>query len=303
MRAGVRVAYVKKSQSAMEYLMTYGWAILVISIVLASLWQLGVFNSAAQSPREQPGACRVMRNQAVGGGVQTALMGACGNLLPQFVAQFDGASSYISTGMNNFPTGSSPDSGFAWVDITYPGVSGVGKLYAVQLFGGASGLPDQYFWLGIGYVTTYTPVFSEDGFVHTCSGQVIAYNTWHQIGWTYDGSTTLNLYVDGVVTQCTITQANLPPISSDISYIGGYPGNYNFNGLVSNVQLYNSTLSAGEVKALYNEGIGGAPLPLPSLVGWWPLNGNPNDYSGNKNSGTPYNVKMNSTWASGYIVP
>ncbi len=34
-----------KAQSAMEYLMTYGWAILIIAVVLASLFSLGVFNS------------------------------------------------------------------------------------------------------------------------------------------------------------------------------------------------------------------------------------------------------------------
>ncbi|MCX6777790.1 MAG: hypothetical protein NT157_02800, partial [Candidatus Micrarchaeota archaeon] len=34
----------RKGQAAMEYLMTYGWAILVIVIVLAALLYLGVFN-------------------------------------------------------------------------------------------------------------------------------------------------------------------------------------------------------------------------------------------------------------------
>ncbi|MCX6715465.1 MAG: hypothetical protein NT077_00415 [Candidatus Taylorbacteria bacterium] len=33
-----------KGQGAMEYLMTYGWAILVVMIVGVVLWQLGVFN-------------------------------------------------------------------------------------------------------------------------------------------------------------------------------------------------------------------------------------------------------------------
>ncbi len=36
-----------KAQSAMEYLMTYGWAILIISVVLASLFSLGVFNAGS----------------------------------------------------------------------------------------------------------------------------------------------------------------------------------------------------------------------------------------------------------------
>ncbi len=36
-----------KAQSAMEYLMTYGWAILIIAVVLGALFSLGVFNGAS----------------------------------------------------------------------------------------------------------------------------------------------------------------------------------------------------------------------------------------------------------------
>ena len=35
-----------KGQSAMEYLMTYGWAILIIAVVLSALLALGIFNSS-----------------------------------------------------------------------------------------------------------------------------------------------------------------------------------------------------------------------------------------------------------------
>ncbi len=35
-----------KAQSAMEYLMTYGWAILIIAVVLGALFSLGVFSSS-----------------------------------------------------------------------------------------------------------------------------------------------------------------------------------------------------------------------------------------------------------------
>ncbi|MEM3781909.1 MAG: hypothetical protein QXT43_03045, partial [Candidatus Micrarchaeaceae archaeon] len=47
-------------------------------------------------------------------------------------------------------------------------------------------------------------------------------------------------------------------------------------------------------------GIGGAPINLQNLVGWWPLNGNANDYSGNGNNGVPSNVVFVSNWYSGY---
>ncbi len=35
-----------RSQSAMEYLMTYGWAILIVAVVLGALYSLGIFNGA-----------------------------------------------------------------------------------------------------------------------------------------------------------------------------------------------------------------------------------------------------------------
>ena len=34
----------KKGQSAMEYLMTYGWAIIVVTIAVIVIWQLGIFS-------------------------------------------------------------------------------------------------------------------------------------------------------------------------------------------------------------------------------------------------------------------
>ncbi len=38
----------RKAQSAMEYLMTYGWAILIIAVVLGALFSLGVFSGKGQ---------------------------------------------------------------------------------------------------------------------------------------------------------------------------------------------------------------------------------------------------------------
>jgi len=38
-----------RAQSAMEYLMTYGWAILIIAVVLGALFALGVFNQSGLS--------------------------------------------------------------------------------------------------------------------------------------------------------------------------------------------------------------------------------------------------------------
>jgi hypothetical protein len=45
----------KKAQSAMEYLMTYGWAILIVIIVAAALYALGIFNPATYTGRVPTG--------------------------------------------------------------------------------------------------------------------------------------------------------------------------------------------------------------------------------------------------------
>ncbi|MGC8622958.1 MAG: hypothetical protein ACP5UC_03285, partial [Candidatus Micrarchaeia archaeon] len=76
-----------------------------------------------------------------------------------------------------------------------------------------------------------------------------------------------------------------------------------FAGSIANMQIYNTSLSANEIQALYQEGIGGAPINLQNLVAWYPLNGNANDYSGNGNNGVPNGVNFVSNWYSGYTPP
>jgi hypothetical protein len=39
-----------KGQGALEYMMTYGWAILIMGVVAVVLWQMGVFNPATTPP-------------------------------------------------------------------------------------------------------------------------------------------------------------------------------------------------------------------------------------------------------------
>jgi hypothetical protein len=56
-------------------------------------------------------------------------------------------------------------------------------------------------------------------------------------------------------------------------------------GDTADLQIYNSTLSPGEIQGTYQEGLGGPPVTLSRLIGWWPLNGNTNDYSGNDQNG------------------
>lgn len=49
----------KKAQGAMEYLMTYGWAILVVMIVGVVLWQLGIFGGGPGAVNTASGFAKI----------------------------------------------------------------------------------------------------------------------------------------------------------------------------------------------------------------------------------------------------
>ncbi len=106
----------------------------------------------------------------------------------------------------------------------------------------------------------------------------------------YNGAYTGNsqIYINGVkqnLGQCLGSAQS--PVSSNEFYISGWHWSsaYIFNGTIANVQIYNTSISSSDIQTLYAEGIGGAPIDRQNLAGWWPLNGNTNDYSGHGNNG------------------
>lgn len=78
----------------------------------------------------------------------------------------------------------------------------------------------------------------------------------------------------------------------------------NFNGMISNVQYYDRSLSSNEINDIYGSGIGGVPIDIYHLIGWWPLNGNANDYSGNQYNGNAIGgVRYTAGWINSYTRP
>ncbi|MDE1854778.1 MAG: laminin G domain-containing protein [Candidatus Micrarchaeota archaeon] len=119
------------------------------------------------------------------------------------------------------------------------------------------------------------------------AASVDAANTWYLVTGTYDGST-YKIYVNGAVSN---TLAYTQTFSSQGNFFIGelQPGSNLFNGHIANLQVYNSALAAQQIQSLYQEGILGLPIS-GNLVGWWPLNGNAQDYSGQGNNGKPTSV-------------
>ena len=282
-----------KSQSAMEYLMTYGWAILIIAVVLGALYQFGVFNTLS-APRAVPGACKVFRPSGSGTTVFINLEGVCTGQFPQSVASFDGHSSTITTSTTYFPTGSFTVS--FWVLYSAKPSLYSGTIYLASY--GACVSSSSWDVRGLDGSGPYSLLFTMPSNTGSCDSEfgAINLNTWYHITVSYStASQTENDYVNGL--QAASHSTGTITLTSPSTF---YMGTSNLNGYLSNVQIYNTSLDAGQVQTLYSEGIGGAPISLPYLVGWWPLNGDVKDYSGNNNNGAATSVSYQSAWTSGY---
>ena len=277
-----------KLQSAMEYLTTYGWAILILAIVLIALFKFNIFNPNSATPKMQPGLCIVDRN--IYSGAQ--LSGNCLSGLPKFVAQFDGSTSYIAA---TSPYSSVGGTISLWVDRTGPGTGGDTPIGS---------------YTGVGNERAPTILLSANNFgweFGSLIGQPTTVtwntNTWYYVVMTYDSNFNVNFYVNGVLAGSG-TSVDPFPLYSPFT-LGKY-GNFGveyFQGYISNVQVYNTSLSANSVQSLYTEGIGGIPINLKNLVSWWPLNDDANDYSGVSNDAVPINIFYTASWTNGYTQP
>ena len=374
---------VKRSQSALEYMMTYGWAILIIVIVAVILYSMGIFNPSSSVTFTSSGfspftvsssLCnnlgytiavlagpipnnansitinKVFVTSATGANTTTASYTltnpvtlksgqsttiiipnvACnaanvhyslsakieysytagtlglqyvnttgtvaGTSSPVLVASFNGINSYISTTKNSilstnknfslaiwFKTsdygamiwvgdGPIPNSVSAWWNIIYVGSNN-------SLFGGTD----------CGPIFQTSKIVSNNAWTFavlteniTAAGKTeILYLNGSEIGKISDSSSSCDFsptyFVIGAGDSNGANWPDLPPSSY-------------FDGLISNVQLYNLPITPTNVSELFLRGREGLPLQSDGVIAWWPLDGNTLDYSGNGNTGTAYNI-------------
>ena len=287
------VSMAKRLQSAMEYLMTYGWAILIIAIVLVALFQLGIFNSMNLTPKASPGSCQIYRPSGLESTQQPQLAGSCNNLLPQYVALFNGQSSSIlvSNSVSLNPTSALTYS--FWVYPTQPTTvqciidKNWGNVGGVQIYISTNG--DINFNAGTNHAGGVSPPITK--------------NQWYFV--TVSASSAgMTLHINSTNVTYELSAPTLASNSLPLSIATCDYGTVDyFNGELANLQIYNTSLSSNDITVLYGEGIGGAPIDLYNLVAWYPLNGNANDYSGNNHNGVANNVVYSANWWGSYSQP
>lgn len=289
-----------KAQSAMEYLTTYGWAIVIIVIVLSALYSIGLFNPPVGQGR--PGACQVYRPYGPWTQQLITLQGVCNNLEPQSVVHLNGVSGYISINGSLSPQAGS--SGLITLCIWYNYLSAPSSFLVYKGAGAPSN--GQYVEYGVNWAggNGFKVYSSTATIIASYVGPVPTTGVWNFECFTYNAATdTSYFYINGVQGANDVVSGVSTAGYGNV-IIGGSSGLYS-NAYVSNLQMYNTSLSANSIRALYIEGIGGSPVNLQNLVGWWPLNGDTVDYSGNGQNGAPSNtgVSFTSSWNSGYATP
>lgn len=163
---------------------------------------------------------------------------------------FDGGSDYILIG-NHEELNSPKITVSSWFKINL-----TGNIYnyitsnAKDCCGSYNGTE---FWVYSGYL--YGTIWNGTS-ASVSSLYILNPNQWYYGAFTYNGSV-INLYLDGILIATTFSTLGIGSTPSYPFAIGGMgmsPNEYNINGSISNVKIYNRALSDSEIKLLYDKG-------------------------------------------------
>ncbi len=163
-----------------------------------------------------------------------------------------------------------------------------------------------------GKVTFYT--YKSGSEVYRPSSIAVNDGLWHHLSFVRTG-TTLNIYIDGVLSNGTQTGSTALDVTSTGALGIGYNGydspddsGYT-NGTLDDIRIYSRALSTTEISNLYNRSNKitkvKSGVPNSRLVGYWSFEdgsgSQARDYSGNGNTGTLTNMDTSADWVSGAV--
>lgn len=192
-----------------------------------------------------------------------------------YAASFNAVNSYIDASSGVFNNMTNDLTVSAWVDLSQPTAT-YGSCIVCQSYPEyitpAGGMQGFYLYLGDGSDIPSWGIYGygTSNSVHVYAPSQLSYPAWHLVTGTIKGSTAY-LYVDGSL----VNSGSVPSSRTSNSplWIGGekYLSDSWFNGLISDVQIYNYALSASQIASLYAEGPGGIPVAANAVVAF-PIN-------------------------------
>ena len=187
-------------------------------------------------------------------------------LLNKYSLSFDGSNDYLSVTQNSAINISGDITLSAWINRT--STTNYNAILTKRQVGGS-----------MNYQFTIDNSNGQVGLGHSGGAWVynttttLSTNTWYHVAVTVS-SGTAQFYINGVAED-SFTGVTITATTQDL--IIGATVSYNyFGGLIDEVSVFNSALSASQITNIYN---GGTPANLSSLnpVGWWRMGDDPKD--------------------------
>jgi len=149
-------------------------------------------------------------------------------------------------------------------------------------------------------------MLSNSGYPYATSSTSVTDGNWHHIVGVRDssgGAGSLKIYVDGLEDGDEDGGTDAMANGEEVWIGSGTNGGSPFEGLINDVSIFNSALSAGEVTAIWNNGVPSDLSGESHLVGYWRLgdmaySGGTGDIwiipdsSGNGNDGSSVNIPL-----------
>jgi hypothetical protein len=199
---------------------------------------------------------------------------------------FNGSSDQINVGSHSILRPGTALTQAAWVNI-----SGALSTYT-QICGNTSTNNGNHMFIkSTRHIAVYMAWANTSNISVDPATTALSTNTWYHIGFTYDGTNGIIVYVNGVSDGTNSPHAGAPFYDgTEVWNIGYDSANASriFNGSIADVVQWNVALTAFELLGLAR---GARPYLIrpAAIVGWWPLDGlqSPEvDLSGNANNGT-----------------
>jgi len=158
---------------------------------------------------------------------------------------FDGFNDYIDAGNASSLNITNTITIAAWIKASDIPAGAIPISYGVYTEGG------WYFHIGGSGTNTIDPRFmtSDGDFAINSPAGIFPEPDWNHVVITYDGSN-VTIFVNGVSKYAQPVTGTIRPTGYDL-FIGKYPTGFNFKGAIDEVMIFNRSLSANEVKALY----------------------------------------------------
>jgi prepilin-type N-terminal cleavage/methylation domain-containing protein len=170
---------------------------------------------------------------------------AAGQGTGKYALSFDGVDDYVGTA-KSLPLNPGSFTISHWIKTT----ASAGQVYTVANASGGNGYR---FGIGSGHIQFLIGDNSsskESG----CGTKSVNDNNWHFIVGVYDRGNAFKCYVDGVLDG-SVAIGTYPGMSSSAPSFGKPPCCVPFTGLMDEVRIYNTVLTATKIQQLYAEGL------------------------------------------------